>query len=181
MEKNKKSTVVEIVIIVALWVTVIIIAISAVVNENEDGVVAGGYYIGDTLRYKDIDITVTGITSQKNENANSDYYGLIELKVFFTYKNNRKKDFEVSTSDIYIKTEDNGEKYECTFFSGIQNISDAIWGESIIAGAEKSYNITFYVPYSVEEKKFIMCFDWGFLSIQQEYHLYNRDGTNAII
>ena len=178
-EKNKRTVVIIVAIVAALWVICSIIGILTGDNESEDDVVVDGCYIGDTLRYEDIDITVTGITSQKNENINSDYYGLNELKVYFTYKNNGTKDFDVSTSDIHIKTEDKGEKYKCTFFSGTQNLADAIWGETIIAGAEKSYNITFYVPYSVEEKKFIMCFDWGILSIEQEYHLYLSDGTNA--
>lgn len=178
-EKHKRTVVIIVAIVAALWVIGSIIGILTGDNESEDDVVVDGCYIGDTLRYEDIDITVTGITSQKNENVNSDYYGLNELKVYFTYKNNGTKDFDVSTSDIHIKTEDKGEKYKCTFFSGTQNLADAIWGETIIAGAEKSYNITFYVPYSVEEKKFIMCFDWGILSTEQEYHLYLSDGTNA--
>lgn len=172
-EKNKSTSVVCFIgIIIFLIVTVIILISTGNDSEKE-------YYIGDTVRYEDIDITVTRITCQKNDNTSSDYYGLNEIKIYFTYKNVGTKDFDVRASDINIRTESKGEIYNYTEFSATQTILDAFLDETIIAGAEKTYHITFYVPYSLEETKYTMLFDWGILSNEQEYHLYLSDGTNA--
>ncbi len=139
------------------------------------------YYINETMPYEKIDITVNNLKCIKNNNPDSDRYGLFELTISFTLKNNKTKDFDFSFDDIYIKTADKGEKYEYTpTGKSLGNIiSDYFLGEVIIAGATETYDILFYVPYSLEEKKYIMCFDWGFFSEEQEYYLYLRDGTNA--
>ena len=140
---------------------------------------SSAFYVGETMDYDNIDVTVNAITGQLNENSNSDYYGLLKLTVNFTCKNNSHEEFELSSSDFYIKTEDKGEKYETYSFSGEEGLFD--FGDSIIAGATKTYDIEFYVPYMIEEgKKYVMCLDWGILHIEQEYCLYYRDGSNAI-
>ena len=166
---------------VLLGIFLVVICILFTIVLVADRRVDSGCYIGDTLSYDGIDITVQGVSTKKNENPESDYYGLTELKVYFTYKNNKTKDFDVSTSDIHIETEDKKEKYDCTTFSATQSIMDAILGETLIPGAEKAYNISFYVPYSIDQKKFSICFDWGFGCKEQVYHLYSRDGSNIIV
>ena len=139
------------------------------------------YYINETMPYEEIDITVNSLQCIKNNNPDSERYGLFELTISFTLKNNKTKDFNFSFDNIYIKSADKGEKYDYTPTG--ENLGDIIGdyflGEVIIAGATETYNINFYVPYSLEEKKYIMCFDWGFFSEEQEYYLYLRDGTNA--
>lgn len=134
------------------------------------------YYINETMPYEEIDITVNSVKCIKNNNTESDYYGLFDLTISFTLKNNKTKDFHFNFNDINIKTQDKGEKYDYT--PSIENLGSIFLGETIIAGASKTYNISFYVPYSLEEKKYIMCFDWGVLYKEQEYYLYLRDGTN---
>ncbi len=135
------------------------------------------YYIGDTLSYKDIDLTVNNIRCIQNIDLSSEEYGLYYITVSITYKNNTKKEFDVHTSDVYIKTTDKGEKYNCSGFSGDKGFIDALLGETIIAGATKHYDISFYTAYSLETKKYIMCFDWGVFSREQEYHLYLRNNN----
>lgn len=146
------------------------------INEEET---TPTFYVSETMNYDDIDVTVNSITGELNQNTKSDYYGLLKLTVNFTCKNNSNGEFELSASDFYIKTEDKGEKYDAYSFSGEKGLFD--FGDSIIAGATKIYDIEFYVSHMLEEnKKYIMYLDWGILHNEQEYKLYYRDGTNAI-
>lgn len=179
MEDKKKSTAVGCFIGIIIFLIVIAIITISTGNDSEKDETKIEYYIGDTVRYEDIDITVTRITCQKNDNTSSDHYGLNEIKIYFTYKNVGTKDFNVRASDINIRTESKGEIYNYTEFSATQTIVDAFLDETIIAGTEKPYNITFFVPYSLEETKYTMIFDWGILYDEQEYHLYLSNGSNA--
>ena len=164
------------------WVIVIIGSIiigftAAIVNNtgDNDGLPVGGYYLGETLSYKDVDITVDKVTCGQFEESNSAYYGLYKLTVYFTYKNNRTTGFDVHPSNIKLKTEDRGEKYDPKYFSG-----HILFAETIVPGAQKSYSITFAVPYDIKDKRFIVTFDWGLLSASEDYHLYYRDGSNYV-
>ena len=179
MEDKKKSTAVGGFIGIIIFLIVIAIITISTGNDSEKDETKIEYYIGDTVRYEDIDITVTRITCQKNDNTSSDHYGLNEIKIYFTYKNVGTKDFNVRASDINIRTESKGEIYNYTEFSATQTIVDAFLDETIIAGTEKTYHITFFVPYSLEETKYTMLFDWGILYDEQEYHLYLSNGSNA--
>lgn len=67
-------------------------------------------YIGETMQYDNIDVTVNQLTISKNENPYSDYYGLYLLDISLLLKNNRTKEFNFSYDNVYIKTEDRGEK-----------------------------------------------------------------------
>lgn len=55
---------------------------------------------------------------------------------------------------------------------------DVFFGETIIAGASKRIHIGFYVPYTLQEKKYVMCVDWRILNFEYEYFLYLSDGSN---
>ena len=179
-EKTKKSVSIIIIVIMSIFIALIFTLISDGDDDTTDEV-AKEYFFGNTLSYEDIDITVTGIEFEKDEDPSSEFYGKNEFKIYFTYKNNRTKDFDVDPWDITIKTKDKGELYEHSGFSEYKSLAGVFSDDTMIAGEEKSYWITFYVPYSLEEKKFEMIFDWGVLSIEQKYNLYNKDGSNAAI
>ena len=172
MDKKKR---VRIIVIVCIGVYILGAILSYVIvsTQNEGGLPVGGYYIGETLNYEDIDILVTGVTCNIVTDSNSDYYGLNSIKVYFTCKNNRTKDFSINPKDIVLKTEDKNEEYTASVFS----IDEP---EKIIPGVQKYYFIGFYTPYTFSEKRFKMVLDWGIWSYEEEYHLYYRDGTNYI-
>ena len=168
--------------VIILGIIIFIIAwIVGLITKNNDSTPQNdnNYYVGETMSYEEIDLTVKGLKCVQNNNPNSEEYGLYYITITVTYTNNTTKEFDVQTSDVYIKTADKGEKYDCSGFSGDKGLIDALLGESIIAGATKTYDISFYTAYSLEEKKYIMCFDWGFFSEEKEYYLYLSDGTNA--
>lgn len=168
MSKKQKIWIIVLAIFGLYILTGIIVGLS---NSNDDGLPVGGYYFGEKLDYNDIDITVTKVTCELNSDETSKYCGLYRLKVYFTYKNNRTKEFEVKKSVITLKTEDKGEKYDAVSLSSTQKI---------IAGAEKSYWVSFYTPYDCADKHFIVTFDWGLLSGSEDYHLYYRNGNNCV-
>lgn len=182
MSKKQKIWIIVLVIFGLYILTGIIVGLSnSNSDENVNKLPVGGYYLGETLNYKDIDITVTKVTCEMNYDEDSDYRGLYRLKVYFTYKNNRTKEFEVERSAITLKTEDKGEKYDVVGFSAYvgMNVFEALFHtEKVLAGAQKSYWVSFYTPYNYTDKRFIVEFDWGSLSATEEYHLYYRDGLN---
>ena len=102
------------------------------------------------------------------------------LDISLHLKNNRTKEFNFSYDNVYIKTEDRGEKYDYTSLGDtmLDVYSDVFFGETIIAGASKTIHIGFYVPYTLQEKKYVMCVDWGILNFEYEYFLYLSDGSN---
>lgn len=137
--------------------------------SSSDSETTTNYYIGETMLYDDIEVTVNGLSEKQittGENA-----GLYELIVSVTMKNNRNKDFDLNYADTYIKTQERGQKYEISVkFS-------EILGDIIISGASKNYEMKFYTPYSYKNKNFIIVFDWGLLNLEKEYNLFMRDGS----
>ena len=175
-EKNVKSKNITAIIVLIIAAIILATAITNVVDANREKKdnAKSGYYIGETMRYEDIEITVTDVTSQRVDNEYSEYNGFNEIKIYFTYKNDGKEDFTVNPSNVTIKTEDKGEVYNYTSFSASKGILGIFSSETIIAGTDKTYNITFYTPYSLQAKKFSVVFCWGILYDEQEYHLYQR-------
>lgn len=172
MDKKKKIWTIVLVIVGLYILGGIITAIQMSIQED-NGLPIGGYYIGEILNYEDIDIAVTGVTCNSVTDRDSDYYGLNCIRVYFTCKNNKTKDFSVNPNDIVLKTEDRNEKYSASAFS----IKEP---EKIIPGVQKYYYIDFYTPYTLNEKRFKIVLDWGMWSYEEEYHLYYRDGSNYI-
>lgn len=136
------------------------------------------YYLGETLSYEDVDVIIDKVYCEKVKDKDSQYDGLFELTICFSLKNNKTKQFEFEYNDFYVKTEDKGEEYKegdiCETLNGI--ISDYFEGEKlIIPGQKRTFEIHYYVPYSLEEKNFILNIDWGFFSEEKEYYLYSRE------
>lgn len=136
-------------------------------NGNSD--ISKNVYIGETLQYENIDITVNSI-SERDE-IGGDYSGNKLITISLTLKNNKKKTFDFPYHDIYFKVEDSNERYKVSY--GMEYL----FGDEIIAGGTKNYEMKFFTPYSYTEKNFIVVFDWGFFSPEKEYFLYMRDGT----
>lgn len=183
MSKKQKNWTVVLVIFGLYVLTGIIVGISSGNSDDENvpQLPVGGYYLGEILDYKDIYVTVDKVTCELNDNPDSEYYGLYRLRVYFTYTNNRTKEFEVKHSNIKLKTEDRGEKYNVVAFSayvGMNAIEQLFHTERVLAGATKSYIVDFYTPYTLNNKRFIITFDWGTWSFAEDYHLYYRDGSN---
>ena len=130
------------------------------------------FFIGETMPYEDVDVIVNSVFEQKINSG--DYTGKYKLKVFITLKNFQTKDFKFPYSDVYIKTADTNQKYEVSY--GFNDIL----GHTIMSGASESFELSFYTPYSLNEKKFVIVFDWGLLSSEKEYFLYMRNGNNYI-
>ena len=177
-----KAIIVFIVVFISL-VAIIVSSIISIIGNSEkkkDEEVDTHVYIGETLSCDDIDVTVNNITGQLYEGTNVNYQGLVKLTVNLTCKNNSKQEFEISSSDFHLKTMDTEELYDVHAFSGSSGVIFD-FGDDIIAGATKTYDIEFYVPHKLEDnKQYILCISWSFFSVEKEYYLYNRDGSNAI-
>ena len=128
------------------------------------------FYVGETMSYDDIDVTVDSISETQYSISSTNENGYI-IKVTFTLKNNKTEEFSVDNDCFDIRTEDKNEKYTTEQF---------LFYRSIIAGGKETFWLEFKVPYSMAEKNYIMYFDWGILHSEQKYFLYNRDGSSAI-
>lgn len=172
--RNPKAIVIVFVIVVA----VLGIIISNIIGNNENTQseettntdTNNNFYVGETMNYDNIDVTVDSISETQYSLSSNDEKGYI-IKVTFTLKNNGIEEFSVDDDCFDIRTEDKNERYTTEQF---------LFHRSIIAGGQETFWLQFKVPYSMTEKNYIMYFDWGFWHNEQAYHLYNRDGTNAI-
>ena len=182
MEKEKNNPKTKGIVATVISVIMILALIGSILspnngeNETEDKEVKEGVYIGEILLYEDIEICVTDVAASLRGDSNSEYAGLTELIITTTLKNKKKKDFSFKYQDFYIASED-GEKYDLTIYANTAGgaINNALFGETIIAGASRTFQLKCYVPYALEEKNFSMFIDGGALSIEQEYHLYDRE------
>ncbi len=132
------------------------------------------FYLGETMDYEDVDIIVTSLSEtlviRENEGYDEEQY---DLKVVVTVKNNKTKDFKFKYGDVYVKEKNIGAKYEVNIPAN--HIGYLLSGDIIISGAAKTYEMSFYSPYSYKTNKFIMMFDWGYLSAEKGYNLFSRD------
>lgn len=136
--------------------------------DNEEK--SHNFYVGETMNYDDIDVTVDSISETQYSIPSTNENGYT-IKVTFTLKNNKTEEFSVDDDCFDIRTEDKNEKYTTEQF---------LFYRSIIAGGQETFWLEFKVPYSMTEKNYIMYFDWGILHSEQKYFLYNRDGSSAI-
>lgn len=172
--RNKKTIVIVFVIVVA----VLGIIISNIIGNSENMQseettntdTNNNFYVGETMNYDNIDVTVDSISETQYSLSSNNENGYI-IKVTFTLKNNGTEEFSVDDDCFDLRTEDKNERYTTEQF---------LFYRSIIAGGQETFWLQFKVPYSMTEKNYIMYFDWGFLHTEQAYHLYNRDGTAAI-
>ena len=127
-----------------------------------------GFYLTEKMEYDNIDVVVDSVVETEYFNQSVNERGYI-IEVTFTLKNNKTKEFSVEDKCFDIRTEDKNEKYtpeQNSFY------------RSIIAGGQETYSLDFKVPYSINEKKYVMYFDWGVLHKEQPYHLYIRGSNN---
>ena len=172
--RNKKT----IVIVFVIFLAVLGIIISNIIGNNENTqseettntYTNNNFYVGETMNYDNIDVTVDSISETQYSLSSNNENGYI-IKVTFTLKNNRTEEFSVDDDCFDLRTEDKNERYTTEQF---------LFYRSIIAGGQETFWLQFKVPYSMTEKNYIMYFDWGFLHTEQAYHLYNRDGTSAV-
>ncbi len=128
------------------------------------------FYFGETMEYDDIEVTVDSLSESSYSIPSTNENGYT-IRVTFTLKNNKTKEFSVDDDCFDIRTEDRNEKY---------TPEQILFYRSIIAGGQGTFCLEFKVPYSMLEKNYVMYFDWGLLHTEQKYCLYNRDGSNAI-
>lgn len=165
---------------IILGVLVALYLIGAIFGEEEtdkqtNTPTAKNYYIGDTMDYGGISLTVNDVQCQKNTNPDSEEYGLYLVAVSVTYKNNRTEEFVVKSRDTYIQTVDKGEKYQCDYFSGNKDLLDSLTKETVIAGATKTYIFAYYAAYPLDTKDYKICFDWG-NKVSSNYYLSRNQG-----
>lgn len=139
--------------------------------SNEDDKKPKGYYLGETMSYDDIDVRVDSVTETTYYVESTKESGYL-VKVTFTLKNNKTKEFSVDDDCFDIRTEDKNQKYET---------EQILFYRSIIAGGQETYWLEFKVPYSINEKNYIMYFDWGWTHKEQAYHLYKRSFTQEVL
>lgn len=139
-------------------------------SDNSSNNNAKNFYIGEVMAYEDVKVVVNGLTEK--EITTGQNIGCKNIIVSVTISNNKKADFNFPYSDVYIKTVDSNQEYEVSVPFG------NLFGDSIMSGASKSYEMEFVTPYSYKDKKFKIMFDWGWLSPEKEYFLYMRDGSN---
>lgn len=150
------------------WLVIgIFIAILAIVGFSLFGVFVlgpdSGYYIGDTIKYDNVEIVVTNVSERV---YNGDEFSGYILTVNFFIKNNNSEDFKFDLDDIYIKTEDKSEKYERNGY--------LIFDETLIPGGRYNYTLSYLVPYSLREKKYSIFFKLKFLHSISQCHLYEK-------
>lgn len=149
----------------------IIIAILAIVGFSLFGIfVLGpdkGYYIGDTIKYDNVEIVVTDVSERV---YNSDEFSGYTLIINFSMKNKNSEDFKFDLDNIYIKTEDKSEKYERIVYLG----DSVIFDETLMPGGIYNYTLSYRVPYSLSEKKYSIFFDLKYLHSISQCHLYEK-------
>ncbi len=167
-EQTKKKTGKQVVIALlsALLIFGIAVGIAFIIANSSDSE-NQGYYIGDVMKYENVDVLVKSVSEE--DITSGEHSGQKKVVVSVTLKNNKLEDFDFPYSDIYIKTQDIGQKYEVN--CGL----NYLLGDVIISGVSKTYSMSFYTPYSISEKNFIIVFDWGWFSEEKEYHLYSRN------
>lgn len=117
--------------------------------------------------YDNVDIVVTAV--YESPYSSEKFHGYT-LKVDFSIKNNDSEDFNFDLDDIYIKTEDRDEKYERVVYLD----GSLFFDESIIPGGTYNYTLSYHVPYSIEQKNYIIYFDLKFLHSISQCKLYSR-------
>jgi len=129
------------------------------------------YYLGETMSYDGIDVTVNSVTEKSYYVESTQESGYL-IKVTFTLKNNKNKEFSVDDDCFDIRTEEKNQIYET---------EQILFYRSIIAGGQETYWLEFKVPYSISEKNYVMYFDWGWTHKEQPYHLYKRAFTQEVL
>ena len=76
--------------------------------ENEEK--SHNFYVGETMSYDDIDVTVDSISETQYSISSTNENGYT-IKVTFTLKNNKTEEFSVDDDCFDIRTEDKNEKY----------------------------------------------------------------------
>lgn len=128
-----------------------------------------GFYLTEKMEYDDIDVIVDSVSETTYSVPSTGENGYT-IKVIFTLKNNKTKEFSVDDDCFDIRTEDKNQKYKT---------EQILFYRTIIAGGQETYWLEFKVPYSMSEKNYIMYFDWGLLHKEQAYHLYYRNSTGT--
>ena len=152
----------------------------AIIYWNDNSYAPDKVYFNETMTYEGIELTVSKMATVEEIEANSD---LKRVLLLFTLKNTRTESFNFQYSDFELRTEDKGEKYNyvtfgTTFGDAIKDVlTNDIIGETIKAGETKNFYIMFDTPYRAHEKKFVLCIDWDYSTDEEQYFLYNRDGS----
>lgn len=166
-QKDKESKIVVIGIIGFLFLVCIAFILYGVFVLGPDEGPNDGYHIGDTIVYDNADIVVTAVYESP---YSGEHFNGYTLRVDFSITNNGSEDFNFDLDDIYIKTEDRDEKYERVVY-----LDDSfLFDESIIPGGTFNYTLSYRVPYSIEQKNYIIYFDLKFLHSISQCKLYNR-------
>ena len=134
-------------------------------NNNNTKENSPKYYLGETMQYDDISVTVNDVSETKSSNT---YIILVK----FILKNNTTEEQSFDDDCFDIRTEDKGEKY---------NTQQVLFYQKVIAGASEEIWLEFRTPYSLIEKNYIMYFDWGLLHKEKSYCLYKREFTQAVL
>lgn len=149
----------------------VLIGIIAIVGFSLFGIfVLGpdkGYYIGDTIKYDNVEIVVTDVSEKV---YSSDSFNGYTLTVNFSMKNKNSEDFKFDLDNIYIKTEDKSEKYERIVYLG----DSVLFDETLMPGGNYNYTLSYRVPYSLKDKNYIIFFDLRYLHSISQCKLYER-------
>lgn len=109
-------------------------------------------YFSTTFKYHNLEITVTNV-----DEANKEEESLLTT-ITFSAKNTGEHEYDFYINDIYLKSTETGEKYECQ-----TTLMDSLFQEVIEAGETEEYNVEFTLPSSISTTKYIMYFDFGSL------------------
>ena len=122
------------------------------------------YYLKENMTYDDIVVRVDSVTDTPYTDTHTNTSGFT-IKVTFTLKNIGNKEFYFDADNFDIRTEDTNEKYDTEQW---------LFTRSLMAGGQATYWLEFITPYSLDQKKFVMYFDWGMFYAEQPYYLYSR-------